>query len=722
MRVSRQVRWVGSTLTGFAQVLALCLSASVPASAHVNSGSSNIHVRASAPLDQAPVMSVTSPTPFSVRPLGAKTVHLAASCADNMPGGCLGLRVLLANTGAILAYGGARLDVVVPLVARPGERLTLIFAAHDSAGHSTEAVVFLYDPLPVTSVVDQTIGTLVDATSDRLLSRYDQSSLLLRHRDTGVTERLAPPGGPVVLFGRLTPRGAAFASITPGDPHWKMWEWRDGTLAMLDAAVDVQFSVAGRFVAWYSVDSTSVHVVLRDVEAGTNRTIDLVSTVPGLVGLLGTIGLSADGVIVYPKADPGTTTTHLWRDDGLGAAPLPGSTSRDSNPVTDGTAVVYQHLEGSNQVRLWTGTTDLLLGINETPSLPGAYLIVQGWAAYALYGAETGSVAVHGPDGYVREFESQPRVGSVQTTYSVGGLGSDGSVEYARTRVDFDIDSSLTTTWIDAPPGRTTRVFSRAPDATPIWIDGQFHLMLGRALLRVQPAPVRPLTTIDTPTGGRLTQPSTLVGWALDREAAETTGIDTVHVWATPVGGGTPRFLGAATMGLARPDVARIYGAQFGNAGFSVPIAGLPAGSYRVTAYAHSDYSQAFVSAASIAISVPASTRVTIDTPAAGASPSQPFVVAGWALDVASASGTGVDVVQVYAYPASGTPIFLGTAAYGGARPDVGIAFGGQFTNAGFGLTVAGLPTGRYTLAVFPHSTVSGAFGPAETRSIRIGP
>ena len=103
--------------------------------------------------------------------------------------------------------------------------------------------------------------------------------------------------------------------------------------------------------------------------------------------------------------------------------------------------------------------------------------------------------------------------------------------------------------------------------------------------------------------------------------------------------------------------------------------------------------------------------RMWIDAPAQ-ATVAQPFAVSGWAVDRAASLGAGVAVVQVWAYPTpdSGTsPIFVGSASYGQSRADVGAAFGPQFANAGYTLSVAGLPAGVYDLVVQAHSMVTGA-------------
>jgi hypothetical protein len=107
------------------------------------------------------------------------------------------------------------------------------------------------------------------------------------------------------------------------------------------------------------------------------------------------------------------------------------------------------------------------------------------------------------------------------------------------------------------------------------------------------------------------------------------------------------------------------------------------------------------------------SPAMSIDVPSPGATVTQPFALAGWAIDRAAApgSGTGVNTLHVWAYPAGGAPpVFAGVASYGDYRPDVGAAYGAQFTYSGFAVSVSGLALGQYTFAVFPYSTVGSNF------------
>jgi hypothetical protein len=79
-----------------------------------------------------------------------------------------------------------------------------------------------------------------------------------------------------------------------------------------------------------------------------------------------------------------------------------------------------------------------------------------------------------------------------------------------------------------------------------------------------------------------------------------------VHVWAQrrDVPASSEIFLGAATLGGARPDVAEIYGAQFDRAGWSLSASGLVPGTYDVTAYFWSTRTGRFEDARTVTISV----------------------------------------------------------------------------------------------------------------------
>jgi Matrixin/Viral BACON domain/Putative binding domain, N-terminal len=107
--------------------------------------------------------------------------------------------------------------------------------------------------------------------------------------------------------------------------------------------------------------------------------------------------------------------------------------------------------------------------------------------------------------------------------------------------------------------------------------------------------------------------------------------------------------------------------------------------------------------------------QVTIDAPSANSIVTSPFMLGGWAVDLDSLSGAGIDTIHVWAYPLGGAaPRFVGVASLNGHRPDVGAVIGDRFSDSGFGLFVTDLPPGTYDLAVFASSAGSGGFAPAK--------
>ncbi len=247
------------------------------------------------------------------------------------------------------------------------------------------------------------------------------------------------------------------------------------------------------------------------------------------------------------------------------------------------------------------------------------------------------------------------------------------------------------------------------------------------------PAP-HPLMALDAPSNGAsLGRSFDIAGWAVDLGAWAGSGVDAVHVWAYPwIQGGLGEgvLVGAATVGLTRPDIAAAFGAQFNNAGFSLRASGLSPGSYRLTVLARSVVSESFNQSmwADVVIAQPVSNPLmALDAPAHGATVGSTFPVAGWALDLGSDldADPGVSAVHVWAYwfenGTLGAATFVGVASYGAARPDVGAVFGSRFANSGFRLDNAALPPGSYRLVAFAHSTIANAFNHALFADVTVG-
>ena len=232
-----------------------------------------------------------------------------------------------------------------------------------------------------------------------------------------------------------------------------------------------------------------------------------------------------------------------------------------------------------------------------------------------------------------------------------------------------------------------------------------------------------PFMSLDVPgTGVTVPEPFVVAGWALDAGAAQGDGVDAVHVYAAPFAGGSPIFLGAAPTGGARPDVGALFGSQFSSSGFKLTVRGLAPGGYRLLAYAHSTVSGTFPIARAADVIVATATRIALDTPGEGEAVSQGFWIGGWALDLGAASGSGVDVVHVYASPLdwAGGAIFLGQAPVNVSRPDLASLFGAQFGTSGFNLVAPALSPGHYRITVFAHSVDANAFTAATSVDVDV--
>jgi hypothetical protein len=94
-------------------------------------------------------------------------------------------------------------------------------------------------------------------------------------------------------------------------------------------------------------------------------------------------------------------------------------------------------------------------------------------------------------------------------------------------------------------------------------------------------------------------------GWALDLAAWQGSGVGGVHVWAQRDDLWAPvQFLGAAEIGVARPDVASAFGSQFDRAGWQLTASGLAPGTYTITAYFWSARTGRFEDARSVSVTV----------------------------------------------------------------------------------------------------------------------
>jgi hypothetical protein len=281
------------------------------------------------------------------------------------------------------------------------------------------------------------------------------------------------------------------------------------------------------------------------------------------------------------------------------------------------------------------------------------------------------------------------------------------------------------------PPARYARAVSSTTSKTwNVSWSGRNFAALANQIVATGGASVAPTSAprlnIDRPANNSVVLGTQIDigGWAFDAGATTGTGIDAIHVWAWPVGGGAPIWVGAAAQGAARPDVASAFGqTRYSTSGFNLVGSITTPGTYDIAVYGRSTVAQTFNVVQSVRVNVRASRpAMSIDTPTnfrtvgPGA-----FAVSGWALDLGSASNSGVDAVHIWAFPTTGAaPQFFGAAAVGAPRPDVAAAFGGaQFTNSGFN-AVGTLPAGVYDLVVFARSSLADTFNNVQVVRVTV--
>jgi hypothetical protein len=99
-----------------------------------------------------------------------------------------------------------------------------------------------------------------------------------------------------------------------------------------------------------------------------------------------------------------------------------------------------------------------------------------------------------------------------------------------------------------------------------------------------------------------------------------------------------------------------------------------------------------------------------IEQPSAGAFVSGAVTITGFAIDLTSTSGTGIDSVRVYLDGPSGA--LIGQATYGVSRPDIAALYGARFGPSGWELSwdTTGVASSVHRLYVYAHRTTNSAW------------
>ena len=105
-----------------------------------------------------------------------------------------------------------------------------------------------------------------------------------------------------------------------------------------------------------------------------------------------------------------------------------------------------------------------------------------------------------------------------------------------------------------------------------------------------------------------------------------------------------------------------------------------------------------------------------IEQPTSGAFVSGAATLRGFAIDLGSSAGTGIDVVHIYLDGPYGTGTIIGGATYGLDRPDIAAQYGARFGPSGWELAcdTAGLASGVHRLYLYAHRTTDNAWSAME--------
>ncbi len=371
------------------------------------------------------------------------------------------------------------------------------------------------------------------------------------------------------------------------------------------------------------------------------------------------------------------------------------------------------------------GSATLARLVNADGSLPGGVIAVT--RSYAGY------------DGTATAYNPITRSFFVIAYDLVGDQTQDGGVEL--TDAGQPVDSGLQVTSLCVAGVKCGSFYPQIAASTedPNWlvttatsfVQASTQMIAGQASGGAPtppntPAPpqARPMLAVDAPANNAVVPSNFAVqGWAADAGAPSGTGVDVVVVWAWPATGGSAILAGIANYGASRPDVGSYLGAQFAATGYNV-ITTLPAGGYTLSIYAHSTVNGSWNSPVNrvVTVQAPASRPMMwVDSPAVNQNTSQFLHAAGWAVDLGSTNGPGVDAVHVWAYPASNPtqPIFLGAATMGVSRPDLGAWLGPNFGASGYYLDTTIAP-GSYTLVFYAHSSLTGTFNNTQVVPITV--
>jgi hypothetical protein len=420
-------------------------------------------------------------------------------------------------------------------------------------------------------------------------------------------------------------------------------------------------------------------------------------------------GLSLNPTLSWAAATGGTSydvALSTTNPPGIVASGLTTTSYSVTTALTPGKQyfwyVTAHNCAGTVQSTTWSfvtagsqdiGVVDLAGNANGNATVPqGGSLNVSGWAADTATGSPVQSVTI-----FVD--------GNSKGTATLNGARPDVASSYGRS--DFNNSG-----WSFQMPASTLSLGQHTVTATAVGLSGTAPLAGSKTINVVSGQEIGTVDLGGSPSGSSTVSHGGslfVAGWAADTATGAPVQSVTIFVDSSSVG--------AATLNLARSDVANAYGRNdFTNSGWSFQMAAstLSLGQHTVTATAAGLSGTAPLPGSKI-INVVAGQEIGVVDLAGNVDGTTAVTkgntlrVAGWAAD--TATGAPVQSVTIFVDGNS-----AGTATLSISRPDVASAYNrSDFTNSGwnFQTSTSSLSLGQHTIS----ATAVGSSGTAPLGS-----
>jgi hypothetical protein len=427
------------------------------------------------------IITIESPRPGAV---ALPNVRLRARCEDDVAVGCAAFEATIVGFGEHIQGGPTQLDRDISLAMFDGHTVPISFQATDDLGRFTNEVVVVYvDASSRLTKVDEVagLGTIIDASTDRLLVQDTVTNadshigtLKIQPRAAGQTTDILTRRFLEVFNAHLTAHGAVLEARDDATNFVHGFEWRDNVL--LDLGVTDGFTVDQPYFAWEVFRGA---IQRQNLESGATIVVPA-----GEEDGLADVGPNGDVLYVTPFSEikrfrDGTTTTIVPLD--------PDPNVRNGGALTDGVNVCYSTRTRPdvgaaqrfhNLLALTSGGIDTLVVYqvpldDDEPRFEPICLLNGGWIAFTKPATGgTVQVWVRDPAGTHTQISFFSGVSVIEE------LAADGRVVFSN-----PAGQPVRRRYLWTPGGTPTDISSGL--GRPKFIDGQLHVMLGDALLRV---------------------------------------------------------------------------------------------------------------------------------------------------------------------------------------------------------------------------------------------